>query len=104
MPWVHTGSAVVIVAQQFNPTIFTQHWLIDRGILARDELMEGSLFSDFVVQVRSRYFQMLVLPEQLQFVPSVACEAQQQLLIDKVGAIINLLPQTPYKALGLNFA
>lgn len=104
MPWVHTGSAVVIVAQQLNPTIFTQNWLTDRGILGRDDLREGSLFSDFVVQVRSQDFQMLVLPEQLQFVPSVAPDRQQQLLLDKVGVIVNLLPQTPYKALGLNFA
>src|ERR1700693_5688530 len=104
MPWVHTGSAVVIVAQQLNPTIFTQNWLTDRGILGKEDLLEGSLFSDFVVQVRSRFFQMLVLPEQLQFVPSVAREDEQRLLLDKVGAIVNLLPQTPYKALGLNFA
>lgn len=104
MPWVHTGSAVVIAAQQLNPTIFTQNWLIERGILGRDELMEGSLFSDFVVQVRSRTFQMLVLPEQLQFVPSVPLQEQQQFLLEKVGAIVNLLPQTPFKAVGLNFA
>jgi hypothetical protein len=104
MPWIHTGSAIVIVAQQFNPTIFTQNWLTEQNILGRDDLLEGSLFSDFVVQVRSRSFQLLVLPEQLQFVPSVPGPEQQQFIQEKVGAMVNLLPQTPYKAIGLNFA
>jgi hypothetical protein len=47
---------------------------------------------------------MLVLPEQLQFVPTVPPQDQQQLIQKNVGEIVNLLPQTPYKALGLNFA
>jgi hypothetical protein len=104
MPWTQSGSAVVLAAQQFNPTIFTQIWLVDQGILAKDDFLEGSLFSDFVVQVRSKIFQMLVIPEQLQFVPSVIPEQQQSLLQDKLATIVKLLPQTPYKALGLNFA
>lgn len=104
MPWTQAGSAVVIVAQQFNPSIITQLWLVRNGVLAEDDFQEGSLYSDVVVQVRSRLFHMLVLPEQLQFVPSGPPEGHQRLIVDKVGTIVRTLPHTPYRALGLNFS
>jgi hypothetical protein len=104
MPWTQAGAAAVVVAQQFNPSVVTQIWLRDNGILAVEDFLDGSIFSDFVVQVRSRLFHMLVLQDQLQFVPAVPDAEQQQLVVRKLGAIIELLPHTPYRALGLNFS
>lgn len=104
MPWHHAGSVAVIVANQFNPSIMKQGWLMKVGVLGEDDLMdEGSIFSDKIVQIRSHFFHMLVLPEQMQFVPAVVPEQEQDLLIDKVGTIVRELPHTPYSALGLNF-
>src|SRR5215471_4775408 len=71
MPWTQAGSAVVIVAQQFNPSIINQLWLVRNEVLADADFQDGSLYSDLVVQVRSRLFHMLVIQEQLQFVPVV---------------------------------
>lgn len=104
MPWTQAGAAAVVVAQQFNPSVVTQLWLRDNNILATNDFLDGSIFTDFVVQVRSRSFHMLVLQDQLQFVPAVPATEQQQLVVNKLGAIINLLPHTPYRALGLNFS
>lgn len=103
MPWQPAGSVAVVVAQQFNPSVMNQVWLVKRGVLEEDDLLEGSVFSDMLVQVRSRFFHMLVLPEQMQFVPAVVAEQQQELLIDKVGTIVQAVPHTPYRGLGLNF-
>jgi hypothetical protein len=104
MPWHPAGSVAVIVANQFNPSILKQGWLMKVGVLGPDDLLEkGSLFSDQVVQVRSQYFHMLVLPGQMQFVPAVVPEQEQDLLVDKVGTIVRELPHTPYTAIGLNF-
>ena len=104
MPWTQAGAAAVVAAQQFNPSVVTQLWLRDNRIIAADDFQDGSIFTDFVVQVRSRLFHMLVLPYQLQFVPAVPVAEQEQIVVDKLGAIINLLPHTPYRALGLNFS
>ena len=104
MPWHPAGSVAVIVANQFNPSILKQGWLMKVGVLGQDDIVEeGSIFSDKVVQLRSQYFHMLVLPGQLQFVPAVVPEQEQDLLLDKLGAIVRELPHTPYTALGLNF-
>jgi hypothetical protein len=70
MPWTQAGSVVVIAAQQFNPSIVTSRRLVRHEVLADEDFQEGSFYSDFIVQVRSKPFHMLVLPEQLQFVPS----------------------------------
>ncbi len=104
MPWTQAGAAAVVVAQQFNPSVVTQLWLRDNRVLAAEDFQDGSIFSDYVVQVRSRLFHMLVLQDQLQFVPAVPAEQQQQLVTERLGAIIQLLPHTPYRALGLNFS
>jgi hypothetical protein len=104
MPWIPAGSAVVVVAHQFNPPIVTQHWLLSNAILAVEDFQQGSLFSDYVVQVRSRLFHLLLVPEQLQFVPVVPAEEQQALIVERLGKIVTTLPHTPYRALGLNFS
>ena len=40
------GANVVVAARQFNPTIFTQLWLVDHGIATREDFVGGnSLFS-----------------------------------------------------------
>jgi hypothetical protein len=103
MPVTQTGSAAVLLAQQFNPTILKQSWLERYGILATGDLESGSLFSDVLVQVRSRQFHMLLLPDQLHFMPVVPAAEQQRLIVDKLGGIVVRLPETPYRALGLNF-
>lgn len=104
MPWSYTGSVAVIVAQQFNAPIITQLWLVRNGILTDEEFQEGSIFSDVFVQVRSNSFQMLVLPDQLQMVPTVPRDQEQVVLVQRLGRLVRELPHTPYKALGLNFA
>ena len=103
MPWTQAGATAVIVAQQFNPSVFSHLWLVHHGLLGEDEFLPGCLFADVLVQVRSPRFHLLVVPEQLQFVPNVAPGEQQALISDKVGTIVRTLPHTPFKALGLNF-
>jgi hypothetical protein len=105
MPWTPTGTAAVVVARHFNPSIVSQIWLVRNGLLAADDfLQEGSLYSEFLVQVRSRIFNMLVAPEQLQFVPEGSPEGHQTLALEKLGIIVRTLPHTPYRAIGLNFS
>jgi hypothetical protein len=103
MPLSIEGSAVVIIARRFNVTAARQHWLVKQGIIGDDDLLEGSLFSDALVQVRTERFQLLLLPDQLQFVPTVTPDEEAAVIREKLGKIVETLPHVPYKGLGLNF-
>jgi hypothetical protein len=93
---------VVIVARQFNPSIISQYWLIKNDIFAEEEIQPGSIFSPVVAHVHSKDCQLLVLPEQLQFMYQFD-QSIQNLLISKLGKIVQALPHTPFVAVGLNF-
>jgi hypothetical protein len=103
MPWTHAGSAVVVIAQQFNPTVVSQLWLVRHGLIGENDVQEGSIFSDAFVQLASPQFNLLLLPNQLQFVPLESAGTQQALVLAKVGTIVRELPHTPFRGLGLNF-
>lgn len=96
---------VVVAARQFNPTIFDQLWLLKNGIALPEDFKGGESFilTPPFVQFRSSKFVLLVMPEQLQFVPNPISDESGMLVAEKVGAIVRLLPQTPYVAAGLNF-
>ncbi len=96
---------VVVAARQFNPTVFDEFWLLEHGIAMREEFIGGDSFilTPPFVQFRSARFVLLVMPEQLQFVPLLTTEDTANLVIEKVGTIVRLLPHTPFVAAGLNF-
>ena len=95
---------VVIIARQFNPSIISQYWLIKNGIFTEEEIQPDSIFSPVIANVHSRDCQVLVLPEQLQFMSELADQSGQELLISKLGKIVQTLPHTPFIAVGLNFS
>ena len=95
---------VVIIARQFNPSIISQYWLIKNGIFTEEEIQPDSIFSPVIANVLSKDCQVLVLPEQLQFTSTLTDTAAQELLISKLGKIVQTLPHTPFIAVGLNFS
>lgn len=95
---------VVIIARQFNPSIISQYWLIKNGIFTEEEILPDSIFSPVIANVHSKDCQVLILPEQLQFTFTLADPAAQELLISKLGKIVQALPHTPFVAAGLNFS
>lgn len=101
MPLEPAGLSVVIAARQFNPSVFSQLWLIDNGILQPDGFLPGCLYSEHVVNVAASDFSLVVLPPQLQLVPN--CGNEQRLIERVAGGIVRALPHTPYQGVGLNF-
>jgi hypothetical protein len=97
------GSNVVIAARHFNPSVFNQLWLFRNELVSEEEFEPGSVFTDVFVQVKTPRFVLLVVPDQLQFVPLKQDEDDEHLIEEKVGRIIELLSHTPYIAVGLNF-
>ncbi len=103
MTRTHAGSVAVVVAHRFNLTAANQYWLVKEGIVDEGDFAEGTIFSDAVVQARTSKFHMLLLPDQLQFVPIVADDQEQEIVTGRLGKLVRLLPHIPYKGLGLNF-
>ncbi len=103
MPVELVGSNLVITAHHFNPSIFSQLWLVRNSILQEDEFAPGCVFSDQGANVEAQEFGLLVVPPQLQFVPKVPQDRQGDLVVSKVGKIVEVLPHTPFTAVGMNF-
>ena len=97
------NSNIVVVANQFNPSVVNQLWLVDHDIVRRHEFLPGCIFSDMMVNVVSDRFTMLVVPEQLQFAPSGDQEQQLNAINDCLGQIVRTIPHTPFVACGMNF-
>jgi hypothetical protein len=97
------NASAIIVAQQFNPSIITQLWLVRNEILSADDFREGCISSPMVSQINSREFSLLTLPDRLQFTPNDVAGENGNLVTTKLGGIVSRLPHTPYSAIGLNF-
>jgi len=103
MPLESAGASLVIAAHHFNPSVFSQLWLVRNNVAGEGEFRPGCLFSDQAVNVEAESFALLVVPPQLQFVPKGPPEGQGDLVRAKVGTIVRALPHTPYSAVGVNF-
>src|SRR5690606_1856711 len=91
----------VILASNFNPTIFNQLWLIENGFLDREDLLPSSIFSADAVQIRTSKVNILVIPPQMQFGPVDNAEWDET--FDILLRMIGRLPEIPYTAAGINF-
>jgi hypothetical protein len=94
---------VVVLAHHFNPTITDQLWLSKNGIVTDGEMIPPFVFSDMVTHVQTSDFHLLIVPDKCQFTPAPSAKAPQETILARVGALVKMLPHTPYKALGMNF-
>lgn len=92
---------VVVVAQNLNPTIFSQIWLVRNSIFQEDDLQgPNNIFTAAAVNIDTTDLSLLVMPERLQ----VAMKADDMSMASKkLELIISALPHTPYRAIGFNF-
>lgn len=93
---------VVIVAQKFNPSIINQLWLVKNHIVAEDAFLPGGVSVDMIAQLRTSDFELLILPDRLQF--GLMDIAHGQDVINRaLAGIVRALPHTPYRGIGSNF-
>jgi hypothetical protein len=95
---------VVILANNFNPSIFSTHWLYTKEICKEGEISPVSGYAQNISQTITNEFQLLVLPDQLQFARLPALNGEfLNMAQPKLLRIISLLKEVPYKSSGLNF-
>jgi hypothetical protein len=94
---------VIVTASNFNVTLISQVWLIDNGIVRRDEFSDAMIFTPAIVQFQTPHFDFLAIPTQLQFEPKGTDEEKQKIIVERLGKFVQTLPHTPYTAMGVNF-
>jgi hypothetical protein len=98
------NAGVVLTAEVFNPSIFTQVWLADQGIANRDEFQGASISTAEVSQHILSNVQILVVPPKIEVGYRADDEEAAERAAKVVVAVAQRLPHTPYKAIGVNFA
>ena len=96
-------ATIVILARKFNPSIVSRDWLAEKDILT--EPISKFVHTDVLSLIEGERF-ALVLDEsrfQLTLKPPVDDEGLAR-LTESASHFVQELPQTPYGALGFNFA
>lgn len=96
------SSNVVVIATAFNPSVVRESFLHAIGVVTPKSILAGFVFSEQVVNVPTKRFNILVVPQQLQVVPVERADAHE-VVRTVVPAIVKALPHTPYVAAGINF-
>jgi hypothetical protein len=93
---------IVIVANTFNLNILNPVWMYKNKIFSEKDL-QGATCLPVVVEVRSDNFRLHIIPDRLLFSIDTKYKNPKKLIISKIGRLIELLPHTPFAAVGLNF-
>lgn len=93
---------IVILAEKHNPTIVSKDWLMDKKIVAEDptNFIHTPVFSLF----ESQNFSLIVDENRLQAAPKNFSPSHIDQFKGMVTNYVQRLPETPYKAIGLNYA
>lgn len=94
---------IVLTAQNFNPSIFTESWLLQHGILKAEDFVGARVYRPEVAQFQTQNVQVLVVPPRLQITLSLKDQADLTLPRKMADSFVRLLPETPYQSVGLNF-
>jgi len=95
---------VVIVARNFNPTIFSQLWLVKHEIFSEKDVQEQFVFTPMVVSVTTPEVNFLGVPDRIQL-GFANDKLDSQGVIERIlGRIVKELPHTPFQAIGFNLA
>lgn len=92
--------ASCVVVGRFNPAILTPEWLVAQKILPEGEVEIGQSFGSALLQCRLAGFMWLATLGKLE----VHSEAPNSDPGEFAAKILELLPHTPIRAVGNNFA
>jgi len=92
---------IVILASNYNPSIVSKEWLYQRGVFT--ESVENFVHTPILSVVENQNFGFVVDEQRLQL--AVKRVTQDNLINSNeiVRRFIDILPETPYKAVGFNY-
>lgn len=91
----------VLIANNFNLSIFRETWFVNEGILTQEEINPTtSLFTPNIIQIDNEEFYMTIELNKLQIYLKGKDNHKRFNLVNK---IVHKLSHVPYLACGLNF-
>lgn len=104
MPVEFKAANAIVLSPQLNPAIITQAWMIQQlQILPNEFLPEGNIQLPVVFSSQTRRFQLMVLPDRIQFALQPGHERDGDLVRQVVTGVMAATPHALYTAIGLNF-
>lgn len=97
------GASLVATADAFNPSIFTQLWLVEEVGLDKSAFLPPSVTATELAHHRLRDMELLVVPPRLQVTFSPEDDDVARKALDLLRKSAKALPHTPFRALGMNF-
>lgn len=102
MPIHKINQNIVVAAKSFNPSIFSQLWLVKENIMEEKDFTSPVVFSPVAVDIRTSEYQLLVIPDRLQLTFAKNIQDKTRIIKKVVEAIVTKLSHTPYIAIGFN--
>lgn len=98
------GQSVIFLAKNFNPSILSSHWLIKNNIVKEEDIIKGaSFFTPNVINLTTEKFELIVDNERLQLSTKGDEAVFEDIIVNVLMKLVTLLPETPYRAMGINF-
>ncbi len=94
---------LVVVANSFNPSIFSSRWLEKQGVIKSDEVVEPEMLTPVAAKITTKEYGLLVVPERLQLTFNKDVKTKKSTIDNVVMKIINELKHTPFSAAGFNY-
>lgn len=92
---------IVILASNYNPSIVSKEWLYQKGIFT--ESVDNFVHTPVLSLVENQNFGLAVDEQRLQLVIKRVTQDNLANSNAMARSFVDVLPETPYKAVGLNF-
>jgi hypothetical protein len=95
--------SIVVLAENFNPSIFSSYWLIKNNFIKEKEILPESIFTPNLTQVVTKNYVILVTTNKLELNFEHEDPRFEETINEVLIPIIKRLKEVPYKGLGVNF-
>jgi hypothetical protein len=92
---------IVILASNYNPSIVSKEWLYQKGIFT--EPVDNFVHTPMLALVENQNFGFVVDEQRLQIVVKMVTQDNLTNLTAIAQRFVDILPETPYNAVGLNY-
>jgi hypothetical protein len=96
-----SAASIVILASNYNPSIVSKEWLYQKGIFT--DTIKNFVHTPVFALVESKDFSLTVDEHMLQLTIKNVTEDNFNTSFGIVERFVDILPETPYTALGLNY-
>jgi len=96
-----SSANVVILASNYNPSIVSKEWLYQKDIFT--ETVKNFVHTPVFALVESEDFSLMVDEQRLQLTVKKVTQDNLNTSGDITEKFVDALPETPYKAVGLNY-